>query len=270
MSTPWADQPYSLLSTDVPADKANAHPGSIFVFSSMCLAHNMFLRHLNSIYLQATGVHEPKDIRDFLFYCKAWAEELRLHHDAEEGKFFPLLDKLTGVEGIMAKSEQQHHAFMGGVHKLSQYATKTSPGEYSGTEVRKIIDEFAPLLLVHLREEPLDLLEVGELCGGAVFKEQWDNFEAGFIKEVLATGDKHILLPLAFGLNDQDFEGGKYAKWPDFPFFVPLLTRAYYARKYAGSWRFLPCRNRKRRKLEFLGEGWQSKTESPTDQSHGR
>ena len=43
------------------------------------------------------------------------------------------------------------------------------------------------------------------------------------------------------GAIDRSFEGGKYKKWPPFPWFVPYLVYFWIGRKYKGSWRFSPC-----------------------------
>lgn len=37
----------------------------------MAISHNVIIRALNSIYLQAPHV-QPKDVKDFLAYCYCW------------------------------------------------------------------------------------------------------------------------------------------------------------------------------------------------------
>ncbi|CEJ62864.1 hypothetical protein PMG11_11349 [Penicillium brasilianum] len=223
----------------------------------MTLAHNLTLRHLNAIYLQATGVQNSQDIQDFLFFCKTWVDELHAHHAGEDEILFPMLDTFTGTKGIMSKSEEQHNAFLDGVDEFSQYIQRVTVREYDGTELRRIIQGFANPLLLHLRDEPIQLLQIGEKFGGARLKSVWDKFESTLIKEGMSKWDKHIILPLALGTNDHDFEGGAHAKWPPFPFFLPFLIRVYFGKRHSGAWRFFPCWNSKKRNLEFVGEGWQ-------------
>jgi hemerythrin-like domain-containing protein len=169
----------------------------------MTLAHNMIIRHLNAIYLQATGVTGPVDTRDFLFFCKTWLTELHGHHDGEESILFPMLDKYTGVaSGAMGEAEEQHGTFRDGVDEMAAYVERTSMGtnlsEYSGRELRRIICGFAPPLMRHLREEPGQLLAIGERVGGAGLKRVWDEFEARLIREGMAKWDKvctDLILP---------------------------------------------------------------------------
>ena len=48
------------------------------VATEMALAHNIMVRNLNAIYLQAEGVKEPKDIADFLIFCRKSQRKLTL------------------------------------------------------------------------------------------------------------------------------------------------------------------------------------------------
>ncbi|CEN59419.1 hypothetical protein ASPCAL01869 [Aspergillus calidoustus] len=266
MSIPWADQPYPLLSTELPNGYENASDGSIAVFTAMTLAHNMIIRHLNAIYLQATGVTEAVDTRDFLFFCKTWLTELHGHHDGEESILFPMLDKYTGVaSGAMGEAEEQHGTFRDGVDEMAAYVERismaTNLSEYSGRELRRIIRGFAPPLMRHLREEPGQLLAIGERVGGTGLKKVWDEFEARLIREGMAKWDKHVMLPVVLGTNDHDFNGGAHTNFPPFPFFLPFLIRVYFAKRHAGAWRFFPCWNSRRRELAFVGEGWEDALE---------
>ena len=53
----------------------------------MALSHNVFIRGLNSIYLQAPHV-QPSDVPDFIEYSKCWVEVLNNHHEMEETGVF--------------------------------------------------------------------------------------------------------------------------------------------------------------------------------------
>lgn len=66
---------------------------------------------------------------------------------------------------------------------------------------------------------------------------------------------KHVILPATMGMVDQDFEDGKHANWPPFPWFVRPLARFYYNRRHAGACRFSPCWMGKKRDLKFVDEG---------------
>lgn len=47
-------------------------------------------------------------------------------------------------------------------------------------------------------------------------------------------------MPFALGCADKTYEGGKHKDFPPWPFFVPYLINYWYARKFAGAWRFCP------------------------------
>jgi hypothetical protein len=60
------------------------------------------------------------------------------------------------------------------------------------------------------------------------------------------------MLPLLIGGFDVEYEGKAESELLP-PFFVFWLNDFIFSRKYAGSWRFLPCNNRaKKRPLAFM------------------
>jgi hemerythrin-like domain-containing protein len=121
----------------------------------MALAHNGILRGLNSIYLQATHIpsHDLDTIRDFLTYCQCWSESMHHHHDAEEKEFFPNIERITGVQGIMERNIEQHRAFTPGFESFQEYSMTCSPKEYDGQNMRSLIEAFAEPLSKHLHDE---------------------------------------------------------------------------------------------------------------------
>ena len=161
----------------------------------MALAHNMFIRYLNSIYLQASGISQPKDIADFLFYCQTWYKVLHEHHTGEEKVLFPSIDAVTG-EGSMEESAEEHKLFGDGTDEFYKYVSDTKPEEYDGTKLRSIIDGFAPALIKHLRAEVQKLIEVGEKLGGDKLQVLFDEFEAQIMKESRKEWDPVCLIPI--------------------------------------------------------------------------
>lgn len=121
----------------------------------MALAHNGILRGLNSIYLQAP--HIPREdlaaVRDFLTYCQCWGESMQHHHDAEEENFFPSIERISGVEGIMERNIEQHRAFTPGFENFQEYCRTCLPKDYDGGKMRNLIDGFAEPLTQHLHDE---------------------------------------------------------------------------------------------------------------------
>lgn len=126
-----------------------------YVATQMALAHNGILRGLNSIYLQAT--HIPREdlgtVKDFLTYCQCWGESMHHHHDAEEAVFFPSIEQISGVQGIMQRNIEQHRAFTPGFDRFQQYSRTCLPKDYDGRRIRNLIEDFAESLTQHLHDE---------------------------------------------------------------------------------------------------------------------
>lgn len=121
----------------------------------MALAHNGILRGLNSIYLQSTDI-PPTDLsarRDLLTYCQCWSESMHHHHDAEEKEFFPSIEQISGVPGLMARNVEQHRAFTPGFEQFEAYSRSCSAEDYDGQKLRTLIDGFAQPLTEHLHAE---------------------------------------------------------------------------------------------------------------------
>lgn len=159
---PWADTPFKLIQTPGGSDDVKMLSDTVWVAREMACAHNGMLRGLNSIYQQAIFVTEPKDIEELLLYAKFWCDWIDDHHEGEETIFFPQVEEITGVEGLMAKNVAQHHAFLPGLENLKKYASETKAGSYDGAELRKVIDEFGVALTQHLTKEIATLLDLGK------------------------------------------------------------------------------------------------------------
>ncbi|KAL2072668.1 hypothetical protein VTL71DRAFT_12011 [Oculimacula yallundae] len=230
---PWADTPFSLIPTPGRGEVVSKLPVPIYIAREMACAHNGMLRALNSIYQQCIYVSNPEDIKDLLKYIQFWCGWIHEHHDAEEEFYFPEVERLTGVKGLMATNVAQHHAFMPGLEAFGKYATETSVEEYDGLKMRAIVDSFGGILSKHLSEEIQTLLEL-DAYDGAVMKKLYDEFDLK-----LRAGDKSILFPIVLGTVDVSYEGG--CLWPELPGPVKSLVHYWYERKHQGVWRFSPC-----------------------------
>lgn len=149
----------------------------------MALAHNLMIRYLNSIYLQATGVEKAKDISDFLFYCKTWCTTIHEHHEGEEKVFFPRIDEYSGEKGVMEDAVDEHKTFTPGLGEFEKYVSQTKPDDYDGKILRSLIDAFAPALVKHLGAEIWKLIDVGEKFGGDKLQTTFDAFEEELLNE---------------------------------------------------------------------------------------
>lgn len=125
----------------------------------MACVHNMVIRGLNSIYLQAPHI-QPKDETSFLNYSACFYELLHSHHCGEEKYFFPVIEEVSGEKGIMECNVGQHEAFHDGLEKYNTYVQACLKGEekYNGAKLVEIIDEFGPTLTTHLSDEIHTLL----------------------------------------------------------------------------------------------------------------
>ena len=121
----------------------------------MALAHNGIIRGLNSIYRQATNI--PREdlgtVKDFLTYCQCWCESMHHHHDAEEKEFFPSIERISGVEGLMVRNVEQHRAFTPGFEQFQTYAETCPVQDYDGQKIKSLIEGFAEPLTRHLHDE---------------------------------------------------------------------------------------------------------------------
>jgi len=128
----------------------------------MTNAHNLLLRGLNSIYLQAPYVSIPADIKDLLIYCRAWIDTVYAHHAHEDAILFPDLIKLTGREDIVSTEQESHRIlhvgmerFGGWIHGIEADLQKWSWDGESG--LKAVLDSFANVFAKHLGEE-VDML----------------------------------------------------------------------------------------------------------------
>jgi hypothetical protein len=150
----------------------------------MSLAHNGILRGLNSIYLQATHIprKDRETIQDFLTYCQCWCESMHHHHDAEEMEFFPSIELISGVQGIMDRNIEQHRAFTPGFDLFQEYARTCLPENFDGQKIRSLIDDFAGPLTRHLHDEIETLRGLNVYDSGRI-RQAYRRFE----KSLMAT-----------------------------------------------------------------------------------
>jgi len=150
----------------------------------MALAHNGIIRGLNSIYLQAPHIPDSDlpTIRDFLTYCQCWCESMHHHHDAEETVFFPSIEQITGVQGIMEQNIEQHRGFTPGFDRFQEYAQTCASNDYDGMNIRSLIQAFADQLIRHLNEE-IETLRRLDVYDSERIRQAYKLFE----KELMAT-----------------------------------------------------------------------------------
>lgn len=67
--------------------------------------------------------------------------------------FFPDIDKVSGVPGLMETNREQHRAFTPGFEKFQEYAKTCAPKDYDGQKLKGLVEGFAEPLTKHLHDE---------------------------------------------------------------------------------------------------------------------
>ena len=153
----------------------------------MSAVHNMLIRTINTIYLQAAGVSErgtPQDKADFVEYALLWADVVEGHHHIEETSYFPEIERLADAPGIMQPNVDQHHAFQPGLAAYSAYLKDVSAGTespFDGARLTNILDQFMPVLTQHLHDEIQTLRGLGAYED----KTDWKKWSHGHTKAIL-------------------------------------------------------------------------------------
>ena len=134
----------------------------MFVATEMAIAHNVFLRGLNSILRQAPYIIDSlkagyirQDVEDLLFYVKTWIRLVKRHHDIEEKLFYPGVEEVTGITGLMDDLEVEHEEWLDGLLALQNYVDRVSdkPDQYRWATMRTMINSVSPALTNHLYSE---------------------------------------------------------------------------------------------------------------------
>jgi hypothetical protein len=158
--------------------KPQTSHSAYYVATQMALAHNGMIRGLNSIYLQAPNIplNDTAAKRDFLTYCQCWCESMHHHHDAEEAQFFPAIEQISGVKGLMAQNVEQHRAFTPGFEEFHEYANICKPEEFDGGKVRGLVEDFAQPLTRHLADE-IETLRALDVYDSARVRQAYKKLE---------------------------------------------------------------------------------------------
>jgi hemerythrin-like domain-containing protein len=116
----------------------------------MSCIHNVFIRALNSLWVNATLV-KPADQLGFAGYASTLCEILHCHHHGEEDIVFPFLEKQVSMQENVA----QHAAMLAGLDAFAEYMKNVANGseEYDGTKAKGLVEVFGDVLTDHLHAE---------------------------------------------------------------------------------------------------------------------
>ncbi|KAL2177306.1 uncharacterized protein P884DRAFT_277564 [Thermothelomyces heterothallicus CBS 202.75] len=237
MAPVYADHPFALIPTPGFLARSRNEEPDMFdrVASEMALVHNVIIRGLNSIYLQAPHIR-PEDEKPFCSYVSSWCGFLDVHHGNEEEFFFPFAEEMTGVKGIMDANIDQHKAFHDGVEELEAYAGAVLADEdkYDGSKVVGTIDRFGTVLMQHLTDEVASILSL----------RPYGDKLAGLPKLLDEEGGKsmkkmgNFVGVWAFANMDLQYENAMWQDWPSAPAPAKLIMRSVFWWIYADARKF--------------------------------
>ncbi len=222
----------------------------------MALLHNIIIRGLNSIYLQAPHV-APGDQYAFCQYILLWHRLVHSHHSGEEEMLFPAIEAAAGEQGLMEDNVAQHDSFLGGLETFTAYveACVTGTESYDGRSIVKLIDGFSEPLITHLTDE------VPTIEGLRRFGDRLDKLPELMTKQAQQTmvrreeppRERGVLnmeqkemglltgMPWCYANIDRHFENGTWFRWPDAPVILDVAIRYLSWWIHAGWWKFGAC-----------------------------
>ncbi|KAF4446861.1 hypothetical protein F53441_9565 [Fusarium austroafricanum] len=245
---PWVDGPFALISAARAGDSLEKRAeGSRKCAAGMAVVHNLLIRGVNAIYLQAVNVAEKgtqKDKMDFCNFAWSWTVEITDHHNTEESMIFPQINEICGVPGLMDANINEHKLFHEGLDSFRGYLDKVRKEEeqLDGNKLREIIDSFMPVLRNHLENE-IDTLvgleKYADKCDwGEWFEKKGAEIGSNAMKKA---SHRNEILPLALILHDKSFEGGIWADFPPLPWIGLVVIRWLFVRTHQDWWRFAGC-----------------------------
>jgi len=236
----WARNPFQMIATPKYERKLSDADTDEYVeaASFMALFHNLLLRALNTIYLQAPFVKDA-DKKDFIGYALCWYDAINAHHTGEEKEFFPWIEEAAGEKGIMAANIEQHNTFHDGVEEYAAYLRSLKGKEitFSGAHLRSIVDSFGPTLHQHLSDEITSLLALSKYGDKVHLNKLWDKQSIGNFNFHSAV----TRVPFYLTNLDRTFEGGMWKGFPDVPQIGKYVMGRWVSRLNSKYWKFASC-----------------------------
>ncbi|KAI1412111.1 hemerythrin HHE cation binding domain-containing protein [Hypoxylon sp. FL1857] len=240
MSSVYANGPFQLLTTPTYQLSEGEKPNEfVNAATHMALVHNLIIRSLNAMYLQAPHISAEQE-KPFLQFAELWYRVVEHHHRTEEEILFPMLEEMSGDEDVMKENTKQHDAFQTGLALFASYVRQCLAHEkkFNGEEMVRAFHRFAPILWQHLSDE------IPTLIGLERYGARTSGFYAKFAAEVEKTQrELGVLAGAVFVIatHDVEFEGGIHKDFPPIPSAVTwgLRNVAWWA--HTDWWQFAPC-----------------------------
>jgi hypothetical protein len=127
----------------------------------MAMTHNTFFRALNSIYQRAPHIISgTQQAADFLSYCSITYDFIHHHQIIEETIYFPEIEKVAGIPGLMDTNIAQHLKMEAGLERFRKFGETTRKDKYDSEELREIISGFADAFEQHNHDEIQTILNL--------------------------------------------------------------------------------------------------------------
>jgi hemerythrin-like domain-containing protein len=213
------------------------------IATEMSNIHNLIIRSLNCILLQAPNLTEENDQKDMVTFAYALCLMIHEHHETEETLYFPLIEQAAGISDIMSRNVVQHEAFTPGLHLFETYVRQLRNGVATWDSARfmSLVESFAPTLTTHLADEINTLLDLEQynLNWAPIMKSVQENVLANIDAQVKTFG-----VPLFIQNLDVTYEEGvhvEHGDWPPMPWVALTIFRWIYIPKQKSAWRFASC-----------------------------
>ncbi|PPR03397.1 hypothetical protein CVT24_012522 [Panaeolus cyanescens] len=222
--------PYSLIplpedlkeSKNLPATIRQLAPTPSFLFLKvssldMSMIHNVFIRALNSIHLNAPKV-TPLDM--------------------EEETMFPVLEKKIAE---ISHNVEQHKAFHDGMDAFKQYIldVKAKKETYDGEKAAELCKEFAKPMVQHLHDE-IPTISPENLSRFDDEPETLQNMYRKVEEHIKSQPGKLTVFP--FVMTHHDFK--KAPNWPPVPAPIRWFARNIAPHWNSSYWKFSPYTSR--------------------------
>ena len=148
--TPWSPIP---LPPNYSPLKDSSNDPAAHIAADMILVHNILIRALNSLHINAALIVSDNGLCDFLSYTMQVLKAIHDHDKTEDTIMFPAFQHIVDMQ----RNVEQHQTFEKEMDVFELYVCSIQAGQ-ANFEVgiwRELLRKFATPLVVHLNEEVL-------------------------------------------------------------------------------------------------------------------
>lgn len=218
----------------------------------MCLLHNAIFRGYNSIFQQASHIHDGQDKADFVGYALTWCKFVKSHHDDEENVLFETIQELLSDSTVWDATHKEHASFLPALLEMHDYLVQgmDTPLDFEGEMLLELMAAFQKPFEHHFRSEIGTIAALAnhpnapkpgspeETEAAALFRD-WGK---GTVRKAgLWDVVPFFLLNLDRSTGEKAFEEGKWANWPPMPAPVRWGLVNLAGAWNSGWWQFSSC-----------------------------